>query len=264
MKEKQKQKQKQKEDNNKLIYVVDDRPDNIKLLTHYLNSEEYLVEAFLSGETVLDQLSANHLNQRRQPDLILLDLMMPGLSGMEVIQRIKADKKLSYIPIIMLTAYGSTETRVISLESGADDFLRKPINRAELVARVDSLVRLKQAYDHKDALLRQLQTTHATLHNTQLKLLEAEKHTLQMNTMLATAGGICHEMSQPLTSVFLTLESLREGLVGSSKHREDVEIIRNDILKVREILDKLRSLTRYETKPYLGDDVILDIDQSSR
>lgn len=249
-------------ENKALVYVVDDIADNADLLVHYLQPSGYLVETFLSGETVLAKLRTNNENQSRQPDLLLVDLMMPGINGIEVIRQIKADRNLSYIPIILVTAYSDKDNRIEGLESGADDFLSKPLSRSELVARVGSLVRLKQTYDEKARLLQEVQTAYDSLNSTKLELIEAEKHKLQMSAMLTTAAGICHEMSQPLTSALITLQLMRQ--LAHDHQQRDIEMVETSLLEAREILDKLRALTRYETKPYLGDEVILDLDKSSK
>jgi DNA-binding response OmpR family regulator len=245
-----------------LIYAVDDIPDNADLLAHYLKPNGYLVEVFSSGEAVLAKLKGNYQQQSRQPDLILVDLMMPGINGIEVITQVKATKSLGYIPIVLVTAYSDSETRVKGLDSGADDFLSKPVNRSELIARVGSLVRLKQTYDEKTRLLQEVQNAYDSLNSTKMELIEAEKHKLQMSAMITTAAGICHEMSQPLTSALITLQIMRQTAEDSYEH--DIEMVESSLLEARDILDKLRALTRYETKPYLGDEVILDIDKSSK
>jgi DNA-binding response OmpR family regulator len=249
-------------ENRALIYAVDDIPDNADLLAHYLKPNGYLVETFSSGEAVVARLKGHIQYQNRLPDLILVDLMMPGINGIEVIKQVKANKSLGYIPIIMVTAYSDTDTRIKGLENGADDFLSKPVSRSELVARVGSLVRLKQTYDEKTRLLREVQSAYDSLNSTKLELVEVEKHKLQMSAMITTAAGICHEMSQPLTSALITLQILRQ--TAEDDYQYDIEMVESSLLEAREILDKLRALTRYETKPYLGNEVILDIDKSSK
>lgn len=123
------------------ILVVDDILPNVKLLEAKLSAEYYDVITAQSGEEAIRRA------QQDSPDMILLDIMMPGMDGFEVCQRLKADPTTAHIPVVMVTALSDTEDRVKGLESGADDFLSKPVNDIALMARVRSLVRLKMAAD---------------------------------------------------------------------------------------------------------------------
>lgn len=120
------------------ILVVDDHEDNIDLLRARLEARGYTVTGAFDGQDALEAVD------REVPDLILLDWMMPRLDGMEVVRRLKANKDLPFIPIIMQTALDSTENKVEGLDAGADDYITKPINFAELEARVKSLLRIKK------------------------------------------------------------------------------------------------------------------------
>jgi two-component system cell cycle response regulator len=122
----------------KRILVVDDHEDNVEVLRARLEARGYEVEGAMNGQSALDTV------QRWCPDLILLDVMMPDMDGLEVVRRLKADRKLPFIPVIMQTALDSTERMVAGLEAGADDYVTKPINFAELEARVRSLLRIKK------------------------------------------------------------------------------------------------------------------------
>ncbi|MEO7367248.1 MAG: diguanylate cyclase [Gemmatimonadaceae bacterium] len=124
--------------NKKKILVVDDHEDNVEVLRARLESRGYDVEGAMSGQEALDTVA------RWIPDLILLDVMMPDMDGLEVVRRLKADVDLPFIPVIMQTALDSTERMVAGLEAGADDYVTKPINFAELEARVRSLLRIKK------------------------------------------------------------------------------------------------------------------------
>lgn len=121
----------------KRILVVDDHEDNIELLRARLEARGYEVFGANDGQAALDQVE--HIC----PDLILLDVMMPKMDGMEVVRRLKSNKSLPFIPVIMQTALDSTENKVEGLDAGADDYITKPINFAELEARVNSLLRIK-------------------------------------------------------------------------------------------------------------------------
>ena len=122
----------------KRILVVDDHEDNVEVLRARLEARGYDVKGANSGQEALDIVA------EWTPDLILLDVMMPDMDGLEVVSRLKADRKLPFIPVIMQTALDSTERMVAGLEAGADDYVTKPINFAELEARVRSLLRIKK------------------------------------------------------------------------------------------------------------------------
>lgn len=239
------------------IFIIDDITDTADLLAHFLNSSGYATRIFTNGEDALKVLDGNGT----APALILVDLMMPGVDGIQVIRRIRANQSLTYIPIIMITSSTDSQNRVLGLQTGADDFLAKPVNRAELLARVRSLSRLKEVYDEKVDLLTDVQEAYNRLAAAQGELIEVEKRKSQMEAMMTTAAGICHEMSQPLTSALITLQLLRH--TDNPKITEDIYTIETSLMQARVILDKLRALTRYETKPYLGEELILDIDRSS-
>ena len=123
-----------------LILVVDDLPQNVRLLEAVLSPKGFRVATASSGEEALDVLSQAH------PDLVLLDILMPGMDGYEVCRRIRQDPGTAFLPVIMMTASGE-EQKLRAIESGADDFVNKPFDQAELLARVRSLVRVKRYHD---------------------------------------------------------------------------------------------------------------------
>lgn len=123
------------------VLVVDDILPNVKLLQAKLANEYYDVLTAMSGEEALDKAV------RESPDIILLDVMMPGMDGFEVCKTIKSNPAIAHIPVVMVTALTDSIDRVKGLESGADDFLSKPLNDIALMARVRSLVRLKMTVD---------------------------------------------------------------------------------------------------------------------
>ncbi len=123
------------------VLVVDDILPNVKLLEAKLSGEYYDVLTAGSGEEALKRVEED------SPDIILLDIMMPGMDGIEVCRRIKTDARYAHIPVVMVTALTDAQDRIRGLESGADDFLSKPVNDTALFARVRSLVRLKRTID---------------------------------------------------------------------------------------------------------------------
>ena len=123
------------------ILVVDDTPGNVKLLTDLLTVKGYEVATAESGHEALARIDADC------PDLVLLDVMMPGMNGYEVCQRIRQNPATEILPVVMVTALDPAQERTKGIEAGADDFLGKPVNQQELLARVRSLLRVKEYYD---------------------------------------------------------------------------------------------------------------------
>jgi two-component system cell cycle response regulator len=123
------------------VLVVDDVPANLKILEAKLTAEYFDVLMAPNGKTALD------IALREQPDIILLDVMMPEMDGLEVCRRLKNDGRTVHIPVVMVTALSDAEDRVNGLEAGADDFLTKPVNDLILLSRVKSLARLKSIMD---------------------------------------------------------------------------------------------------------------------
>ena len=126
---------------NERILVVDDTALNVKLLADLLGAKGYRTVTAASGPEALAKLEAD------KPDLVLLDVMMPGMSGYEVCQAIRANPAHAMLPVVLVTALDPAKERAKGLDAGADDFLSKPVNQAELLARVKSLLRIKTLYD---------------------------------------------------------------------------------------------------------------------
>ncbi|MCK9603991.1 MAG: response regulator [Candidatus Omnitrophica bacterium] len=119
-----------------LILVVDDQLQNIELLEAYLVPQGYEVIKAASGEEALEKLVHNQI------DLILLDVMMPKMSGIEVLEKLRADDKTKAIPVVMVTVLKEIEDKVKALEAGCDDFISKPFDKVELLARVKSILKI--------------------------------------------------------------------------------------------------------------------------
>ena len=132
------------------ILVVDDNEDNVDVLRVRLDSWGYTTHAATNGAEALEYVTTS------PPDLILLDVMMPDITGIEVARRIKGNRSLPFIPIIMQTALDSTEAKVEGLEAGADDYITKPIDFAELKARLRSMLRIKRLQEALEEREREL------------------------------------------------------------------------------------------------------------
>lgn len=126
------------------ILIVDDNLTNIELICMHLKPFKYNIAKAFDGEQALEMVKSE------KPDLILLDLMMPKLSGYEVCERLKNNAKTAFIPIIIVTALRELDDKIKAIECGADDFLIKPFNKIELTTRIKSLLRVKQLYEELD------------------------------------------------------------------------------------------------------------------
>ncbi len=184
------------------ILIVDDKEKNIKLLKSMLHSENYQIMEALNGEEALKQVDCFN------PDLILLDILMQGIDGFEVCRQIKQNEKTKMIPIVMVTALREREHRIKALEAGADDFLSKPVDSTELLARTKSLLRIKSFHD-------ELLDSYRDISEKNEKLLELEKIKEGLTHM------IIHDLRSPLYAIFgfidimlLDRHSLAENQVG--------------------------------------------------
>jgi len=139
------------------VLVVDDTPHNVKLLADLLAIKGYAVATAVNGEEALTKVASE------RPDLVLLDVMMPGLSGYDVCRRLRADAETALLPIVLVTSLDPQQERVKGIEAGADDFVSKPINQAELFARVRSLLRVKSLQDEVRRQAEALKEWNATL-----------------------------------------------------------------------------------------------------
>jgi len=139
------------------ILVVDDTPQNVKLLADLLGAKGYDVVTAASGAEALAKVA------EERPDLVLLDVVMPQMSGYEVCRTIRANPDTAILPVVLVTALDPGQERLKGLDAGADDFLTKPIHQAELLARVRSLLRIKQLYDTVQTQAAQLTEWNKTL-----------------------------------------------------------------------------------------------------
>ncbi|QLE46918.1 response regulator [Nostoc sp. C057] len=196
------------------ILVIDDEPDNFDVVETLLNNENYELHYASSGQQALNRLNS------LQPDLILLDVMMPGLDGMEICQRIKADPQWQIVPIIMVTALTAKEDLARCLATGADDFISKPINGVELRARVNSMLRIKQQYDSLQVLL-QLREDMANM--------------------------IVHDLRNSLTSIVLAAEILRFCNLSPEQQRGKVDQILFAGQQLQSLINSLLIMAKLES-----------------
>ncbi len=207
----------------KRILVVDDHEDNIELLRARLEARGYEVFGASDGQSALDQVE--HVS----PDLILLDVMMPKMDGMEVVRRLKANKDLPFIPVIMQTALDSTENKVEGLDAGADDYITKPINFAELEARVNSLLRIKKLQSDLAATNVLLEAANAELSAKKEELSEANE---KLRRISLTDGLTDIDNRRCLE------DRLHEMWQHSLRLHEPIALIMCDIDKFKSVNDK--------------------------
>jgi len=152
------------------ILIIDDKPANVDMLCQELEEEGYNLLTAYDGEEALIKV------QEHQPDLVLLDIMMPHVDGFTVCRILKGSGKTMLIPVILLTALRAQEDRVRGIEAGADDFISKPFDRDELLAKIRSLLRQKTHREKQEKdLIRELQSARRDLEQTQLELANARK-----------------------------------------------------------------------------------------
>ncbi len=193
------------------VLIVDDHEDNLALLQMILASQGYQIQCAGDGPQALDLVRAD------PPDLILLDVMMPRMSGYAVVQEVRAAQRDSYIPIMLITAKQDLADKVKGLDIGADDFLPKPVQSAELIARVRALLRLKQVQDelirerNKNQLLYQVgQQLNRTLDVDQLI---STTLTLMLPLVGATQGSVI--VREPLQSTWRRIMAHAPGALPS-------------------------------------------------
>jgi len=217
------------------ILIVDDHEDNVELLRARLEARGYETDTAADGQQALEHVRA------APPDLILLDVMMPKVDGIEVAKRVKSDSTLPFIPIIMQTALDSTESKVEGLDAGADDYITKPINFAELEARVRSLLRIKALQEEverqkssleqlNERLLRISQTDGLTGLFNRRHIEEELQHMYQHSARLA----------EPLSVVMVDLDKFK-SVNDTYGHQAGDEVLR----QLAEILTKaIREIDR--------------------
>ncbi|NEQ82884.1 MAG: hybrid sensor histidine kinase/response regulator [Moorea sp. SIO2I5] len=183
------------------ILAVDDSPDNLFLLQTLLEEEGYEITLAENGRVALEKIEIS------PPELVLLDVMMPEMDGFEVTKHIRTNPKLPFIPILLITAYDHPSV-VQGLDMGADDFIRKPVEVDELLARVRSLLRLKHSVDERDEIARQREDFVSRLtHDLRTPLVAADRI---LNLMQQGALG---EIPPPVLEAIVTMTRSNHNLL---------------------------------------------------
>lgn len=230
-----------------LILLVDDIPENLQVLHQILNGENYSFAIASSGKETFAVL------EKKLPDLILLDIMMDDMDGYEICRRLKENPKTAGIPVIFLTARVRVEDKVKGFRLGAVDYITKPFEEAEVVARVRTHLNLKLSTDaiknynrdleEKNRLIsrqkEQLETSYRKFQESQDEIIQLEKK----NAMMRLAITTNHELNQPLTVMqgYLDMfcQSLPDGTLDERQRRYLVRV-ESSFKKMIEIMEQFR------------------------
>jgi len=214
------------------ILIIDDNPVNLRFVELLLNKEGY--------NTICshDPMEVIEIASLKEPDLILLDITMPQMSGLEVCRLLKGNDRTTGIPIIFVTANTDDQTLKEAFAAGGNDYVKKPLNREELLARIRACLREKALVD---------------------KLVQQER----LTAVLETAGAVCHEMNQPLQFLTWASSELLEGLPSESPLKEQATSIKSHVERLSEIVKKLANITTYKVRHYVKGHSIIDLDRAS-
>ncbi|MDD5609518.1 MAG: response regulator, partial [Ignavibacterium sp.] len=208
----------------KKILVVDDQPDNVFILQDRLENVGFEIHTAYDGKSGIKKAL------EVLPDLVLLDIMMPGMSGFEVCKFLSEEESTKDIPVILLTALTSTEDISEGFEVGAFDYIKKPFNKNELIARINSALKFRES--------KQI-------------LIEIEK----IKTFAATVLTANHEIKQPLTLINLSLSAIKRELTKEEVVKEAIEnrikYIESASLEIINVLDKFSSIKKPTVTEYL-------------
>jgi len=236
------------------ILVVDDTPHNVKLLVDLLGVKGYAVVTAASGPEALEQI------EKEKPDLVLLDVAMPGMSGYEVCQKIRENPATSLLPVVIVTATSidPNQDRVKGLEAGADDFLTKPINQPELFARVRSLLRIEELHKVVMDQAAQLAEWNKEL---EVKLVQ-EASLAEVGRSLGDVGHDIKNMLMPvvtgaelledeLNDLFSGLSTIEAGKLKASQKmcQEIIEILRNNAWRIQERVEEIAGRVKGLSNP---------------
>lgn len=216
------------------ILIIDDLPENVFLLQDRLEHEGYEILTAYDGKTGMEK-ARNEL-----PDLILLDVMMPEITGIEVCKELVNDEKTSMIPIILVTAKTGAEDTKEGLDAGAFDYIKKPFNRVELLARVKSALKFSAA---------------------QRLLIEAESK----NTFAATVVTTNHKIKQPLTLISLSTAAIKREISKEEISREAIQkrlnYIGTAVKEINQVLNHLNAVKKPILSNYVKDIKMINVDE---
>jgi signal transduction histidine kinase len=217
------------------LLVVDDDEDNRQLLRRMLERHGYVVHLAASGAACLEEL------ERERFDLVLLDVMMPGLSGFEVLGRIQENPELRSVPVVVVSALGESSAAIRCLRMGAEDYLPKPFDPVLLRARIGASLEKKRLRDREARYAHELETALMELHGAKDKLVVQEK----LASLGALTAGIAHELKNPLNFMTnfaaLSREIVEEIEAELGKPEPDPETVAESLRTLKENLDRVES-----------------------
>jgi diguanylate cyclase (GGDEF)-like protein len=227
------------------ILIVDDHEDNVELLRVRLETWGYHVDTAMDGETALARVEGN------PPDLILLDIMMPKIDGIEVTRRIKANDKLPFIPIIMQTALDTTDDKVQGLEAGADDYITKPIDFAELKARMNSMLRIKRLQEELEERERQLLEVNERLrHMSQTDGLTGLDNRRHLEDRLEDMFRHSQRLNEPFACVMCDLDRFK-SVNDTYGHQAGDAVLRQLASLLKEAVREVDRVGRYGGEEFM-------------
>ncbi len=253
------------------ILIVEDSQENMDLLVYFLHPQGYEIISVYDGLSALQKVEEEH------PDIILLDIMLPKMDGYEVCGRLKKDPETKFIPIIMLTALKELKDKVRALEVGADDFLTKPFENIELLARVKSLLRLKEYHDElqsknmelaekNESLMRmdrfKEDLTNLIIHDMKNPLFVIQGNLQMMSmSMENVPPEILKKYAQRIERSSQQLLRMVVNLLDISRIEEGTIDLKNDYADINEIIDKI--IERIKDYPEnKNKEIIVDLDSN--
>jgi len=211
---------------NYSILIIDDNPTNLSVLVDYLEDYGFEIMVAREGEIGLERAKIAH------PDLILLDVMMPGIDGFETCRRLKADEKTAGMPVIFMTALDSTEDKLKGFEVGGVDYVTKPIQHQEVLARVTTHLRIRD-------LSISLNSKVAELTQTRSELVQSEK----MASLGRLVAGFAHELNTPIGVAVGTTSTLQKQSKFINQLLEQEEVDEDELVSALETIDEAAELT---------------------
>ena len=229
--------------------IVDDEPINIKVAQKYLNLAGYQnIIGVSDSRTVLSRIS------QEQPDVVLLDIMMPEVSGLEILERIRAEGQWAYLPVIVVTASDNEETKVQALELGATDFLGKPVNSTELVPRVRNALLVKANHDYlkhyAKELERQTRQLEAQIAQARTDALTGLANRRALDEELGRRSSECQRTGSPLSVMLLDVDHFKD-FNDTHGHRAGDEALRVIAGALRGAMRQMDLVTRYGGEEFL-------------